>query len=123
MSRLLLALKETLPTAENEAVIILDEIDTGVSGKVARLVGKKLKVLSGNRQLVAVTHLPQIASLADNHLKVVKRLADEETESEIVILDEKERINELALLLSDGSLTEAALEQAKNLMEEGKRFA
>ncbi|NQT33539.1 DNA repair protein RecN [bacterium] len=123
LSRLLLALKEALPTAENEAVVILDEIDTGVSGKVARLVGKKLKVLSGSRQLVAVTHLPQIASLADNHLKVVKRLADEETESEIIILDEKERINELALLLSDGSLTEAALEQAKNLMEEGKRFA
>ena len=118
LSRLLLTLKEVLPRTENEATIIFDEIDTGVSGRVAQLVGRKLKKLCANRQLLAITHLPQIAGLADNHLRVVKKPDKNSTETEIVELDESERIKELATLLSGGKVTEAALEQAENLIKE-----
>ncbi len=115
LSRLLLTLKEVLPTGEDEAMIVFDEIDTGVSGRIARLVGLKLKKLAADRQLLAITHLPQIAALADHHLKVVKQTGRDATESEIIELKGADRTHELALLLSGGSVTEAAMEQARNL--------
>ncbi len=117
LSRLLLTLKEVLPVGEREAAIVLDEIDTGVSGRIASMVGMKLKMLSIERQLLAITHLPQIAALADHHLRVVKHSDDEDTESEIVELKGEARIHELAALLSDGTVTDAALKQARNLIE------
>ncbi|MDP8239003.1 MAG: DNA repair protein RecN [Candidatus Hatepunaea meridiana] len=117
LSRLLLAIKEAIPAADNEAAVIFDEIDTGVSGRIARLVGKKLKKLSSVRQLIAITHLPQIAGLADNHYKILKAPDKQGTVSEIKELDENGRIQELAMLLSGGKVTDAALEQAENLMK------
>ena len=117
LSRLLLALKEAVPIIESEATIIFDEIDTGVSGKIARLVGKKLKHLAARRQLFAITHLPQIASLADHHLKVTKRNEKGGTISEINELNGDARRHELAVLLSGGSITEDAMKQADNLIQ------
>ncbi len=117
LSRLLLTLKEVLPVGDSEAAIVFDEIDTGVSGRIASMVGMKLKMLSIERQLLAITHLPQIAALADHHLRVVKHSDDEDTESEIVELQGEARIHELAALLSGGTVTDAALMQARNLVE------
>lgn len=116
LSRLLLALKEATPAVVGEATIILDEIDSGVSGRVARLVGYKLRELSSNRQMIAITHLPQIAGLADYHVKVNKQPMKGEMETELVELTGDDRIREIATMLSGGSVTESALDQAKNLV-------
>lgn len=119
LSRLLLALKEIIPSAGDEATIMFDEIDTGVSGRIARLVGIKLKELSGNRQLIAITHLPQIAGLADQHIKVAKKVDGKAMETRMMELNDEERVQELAVLLSGGRVTKAAIEQARNLRESG----
>ncbi len=116
LSRLLLALKEAVPPVDDEATVILDEIDVGVSGRIARMVGRKLRDLSANRQMIAITHLPQIAGLASHHLRVTKRTTGGRMETEIDELTGEERLREIALLLSSGEPTEAAFRQARNLM-------
>lgn len=116
LSRLLLSIKETIPVGSSEATVIFDEIDTGVSGRVASLVGKKLKDLSQKRQLIAITHLPQIAGLADHHLCVTKRVTERGTETDIIELKNSARVEEIAKLLSGGGITDAALQQARNLI-------
>ena len=116
LSRLLLSLKDVLPAGNDEAFILFDEIDTGVSGRVANLMGLKLRELSQQRQLMAVTHLPQIAGLADQHLCVVKRTdRSGMTEAAIIELTGEQRIREIASLLSGGDITDAAVEQARHL--------
>jgi DNA repair protein RecN (Recombination protein N) len=118
LSRLLLALKEASPAAGDDVTVIFDEIDTGVSGRIARLVGKKLKELAQDRQLLVITHLPQIAALADHHYKVAKKSGESGTETEIFELEREDRIQEIAALVSGGKVTDAALNQARNLMDE-----
>jgi len=120
LSRLLLAIKETLPIENHEATLFLDEIDNGVSGRVAHLVGKKLRKLSKNRQMVAITHLPQIASQADFHLHVAKSELDDTTFTDVVELDIDSRKKEIAKMISSGELTSAAIEQASNMIENNK---
>ena len=117
LSRLLLALKEAIPSTSTDATIIFDEIDTGVSGRIARLVGLKLKELSVDRQLLVITHLPQSASLADQHLKVSKTVKNGESTTEIKQLNTEQITVEIASLISSGSVTKAALEQANNLIQ------
>ena len=116
LSRLMLAIKETAPPASEEATVLFDEIDVGVSGAAARLVGEKLRLLSRGRQLVAITHLPQIAGLADQHFRVSKAAREGVTETAIRPLDATERVAEIASLLSDGQATTAAAAQARHLM-------
>lgn len=117
LSRLLLALKEATPPADKEATVILDEIDSGVSGKVAQLVGLKLRMLAKHRQIITITHLPQIAGLASHHIRVAKRNVDGRMMTEITTLDGVRRVHEVAAMLSGGKVTDAALEQAGNLIE------
>jgi len=119
LSRLLLALKRALPLSDREATVFLDEIDTGVSGRVAELVGHALKELASGRQLIAITHLPQIASIADHHLKVSKIPGEDGTETEIASVTGELRVREIASLLSGGKITDAALKQAGILMKIG----
>lgn len=116
LSRLMLALKEALPLQSDEASLVFDEIDSGVSGRIARLVGRKLRQIAAGRQVVVITHLPQIASLADRHLKVVKREEGGVTTTHVVELTGDDRIRELAAMLSGGTITDAALEQARQLL-------
>ncbi len=116
LSRLLLALKETTPPVAEEATVILDEIDAGVSGQVAQLVGIKLRELSKYRQIITITHLPQIAGLASNHVRVAKRDVDTTVKTDITLLDGEERVREIATMLSGGKVTDAAIEQARNLI-------
>ena len=118
LSRLLLALKEASPAAGDDVTVIFDEIDTGVSGRIARLVGKKLKELAEGRQLLVITHLPQIAALADHHYRIAKKSGKSGTETEILELGREDRIQEIASLISGGKVTDAALNQARNLMDE-----
>lgn len=116
LSRLLLSLKEALPVTSAEATIVLDEIDSGVSGRVASLVGKKLSGLSKNRQIIAITHLPQIAGLANQHYKVSKKVINGKMESRIDEISGDVRTVEIARLLSAGKVTDAARKQAQNLL-------
>ncbi len=118
LSRVMLALKESLPLQSEEATILFDEIDTGVSGKTARLVGRKMKKISSGRQLLVITHLPQIASLANHHLNVVKFDKDGETFTEVKSLNGDDRVGELAMMLSGGKVSNEALKQAQFLMSE-----
>lgn len=118
LSRLMLALKEAMPPKSGEPVIILDEIDTGVSGRIADLVGRKLRALSRGRQLVAVTHLPQIAARAEHHLLVAKSSTAEGAVTAVTELTGEDRVREIAALLSGGAVTQAALDQARHLLQE-----
>lgn len=96
--------------------MVFDEIDTGVSGRIAQKVGNAMKVLATHHQIIAITHLPQIAGLADHHYFVQKREVDTRVVSEINKLDLNERIVETAKLLSGETVTEATLESARELI-------
>ncbi len=116
LSRLLLAIKESLPVSSSEATTVFDEIDSGVSGKVAHLVGNKLKSLSINRQMVAITHLPQIAAIANNHFKVKKSLHEGKIETSVLELNAENKVEEIATMISGGKVTDAAIDQARHLI-------
>ena len=106
----LLSERKALPT------VIFDEIDTGVSGDVADRIGQLLREMGKNRQLLTITHLPQVASAGHHHLSVRKTNVGNLTISEVVKLNPEERNIEIAQLLSGESVTDAALENAKQLL-------
>jgi DNA repair protein RecN (Recombination protein N) len=116
ISRVMLALKSTLAKSDKFPLLIFDEIDTGVSGRIAQKVGQSLKNLSSFHQIIAITHLPQIAGLADHHYSVEKLISSERAVSTIRKLDTPERINEVAKLMSGEKITEASLQGARELM-------
>lgn len=116
LSRLMLCLKALLAEKTNLPTIIFDEIDTGVSGEVADKIGTILSEMGKTIQVVAITHLPQMASKGSNHLFVYKSDSDEKTISNIKSLSKTERIEEIAKMLSTGKPTETALKNAKELL-------
>ncbi len=116
VSRVMLALKTILAKADRLPVLVFDEIDTGISGRIAAAVGKSLKGLSEFHQIVAITHLPQIAAFADCHFVAEKQEAKGRTTSRLRKLDADERIREVARLLSGEEVTEAGLSGARELM-------
>lgn len=115
-SRLMLAIKKIISHKLNLPTLILDEIDTGVSGKVANEMGNMMKEMAENLQLLSITHLPQVAAKADQHYKVQKKTSEERTLTEVIQLSEEERIQEIAALLSGSNVTETAIHQAKELI-------
>ncbi|MBM2847015.1 MAG: repair protein RecN [Bacteroidetes bacterium] len=116
ISRIMLALKSILAKSDRLPVLIFDEIDVGVSGRVAQTVGLSLKSLSGFHQVIAITHLPQIAGLADVHFSVVKSEDGKRATTAIRKLSMDERVKEVAKLMSGAEITEAGLKGAKELM-------
>lgn len=116
VSRIMLSLKSVLAKNENLPLLIFDEIDTGVSGRVAQKVGQALKDLASYHQIISITHLPQIAGLADSHYSVEKRKSGERVTSSIRKLTNTERIEEIAKLISGEKVSDAALESAKELI-------
>ncbi|HUX60771.1 MAG TPA: DNA repair protein RecN [Ignavibacteriaceae bacterium] len=116
ISRIMLALKTILAKNDKLPLLIFDEIDTGVSGRVAQKVGQSLKSLAALHQIISITHLPQIAGLADHHFAVSKSSKGERVVSSIKQLDKEERIKEVAKLISGEVITEASLTGAKELM-------
>lgn len=115
-SRLMLSVKKTLAGKLELPTLILDEIDTGVSGKVANEVGNLMKEMAENLQLISITHLPQVAAKANQHYKVSKNIKNGKTLTEVRELSKEEQINEIAELISGSNITEKALEQAKELI-------
>ena len=116
ISRVMLALKSILAKTDKLPLLIFDEIDTGISGRIAQKVGQALKNLAGFHQIISITHLPQIAGLADQHFAVEKALNDDRVVSSIKKLSKDERIKEVAKLMSGEKITEASLKGAKELM-------
>ncbi len=116
ISRIMLALKTILAKNDKLPLLIFDEIDTGVSGRVAQKVGHALKDLSNYHQIIAITHLPQIAGLAAHHFAVEKKQVDHRVVSKIRKLGDEERVNEVAKLMSGEDVTEASLKGARELM-------
>ena len=114
-SRIMLALKRALVEGAETCVLVFDEIDTGISGRVADVVGRKLKQLSKNFQIICISHLPQVAAFADQHLRVQKTSSKIKTESTIVTLSHEESLEELARLLSGPKITKQSLDNAKTL--------
>ena len=119
LSRIMLALKAILAKTKNLPSIIFDEIDTGVSGETAEKIGNILKEMSRDLQLICITHLPQIASKASTNLMVVKSSDTEKTVSNIIELSKEDSVNEIARLLSGELISEAALNNAKELINRG----
>ncbi|NHW59025.1 DNA repair protein RecN, partial [Escherichia coli] len=95
--------------------LILDEIDTGVSGRVAEEIGKVMKEMAKDMQLIVITHLAQVAAKGHHNYKVVKSEVEGRTQSRIISLSEDEKLHEIAQILSGAKITDAALEQAKEL--------
>ena len=118
VSRVMLALKGALAASDKTPLLIFDEIDIGVSGKVGQAVGRSLKKLAASHQVIAITHLPQIAAMADFHFAVEKSEQNGRTSTRLRELSETDRVREVAKLLSGAAITEAGLESAKELMEQ-----
>ena len=116
ISRLMLALSTTISENYNVDTIIFDEIDTGTSGKTGDKIGKKLKSLSKNRQVISISHLAQIASSANNHIKIYKETQQDRNITKAKILNQKERIEEIAKIISGEQITEHALKHAEEML-------
>lgn len=116
-SRVMLAVKKIMAENAELPTLILDEIDTGVSGKVADEMGKVMQEMSGDMQLIVITHLAQVAAKGNNNYKVLKQEISGRTQSAIISLNSEEKLHEIAQLLSGSKITEAALKQAEELMK------
>ncbi|WP_336688118.1 DNA repair protein RecN [Chryseobacterium bernardetii] len=115
-SRVMLAVKKIIAESDELPTLILDEIDTGVSGKVAEEIGNLMREMSEDMQLIVISHLAQVAAKGNDNYKVVKQDIAGKTQSTIIPLSEDEKLNEIAQLLSGSKITEAALAQAKELI-------
>ncbi len=116
ISRIMLCIKELIANESNLPTLVFDEIDTGISGEVAANMGAIMRRMSEKRQILVITHLPQIASMGDAHYKVYKVDTEQHTETSIRLLSSEERIGEIAQMLSANHVTEAAVNQAKELL-------
>lgn len=117
LSRIMLAFKTVFADQEGTETLVFDEIDTGISGRTAWKVSEKLGKLSAKHQIICITHLPQIAAMADSHFLIEKQLKDDRTVTQIALLDNEESLAELARLLGSGNVTEAVLMNAKEMKE------
>jgi DNA repair protein RecN (Recombination protein N) len=135
LSRVMLALKTSVEGGKSltngngksrrssaQRTLVFDEIDTGIGGRAAESVGRKLKSLGAHHQVLCVTHLPQIASFADHHLLIEKREAQGRTRTSIRALEGKERAEEVARMLSGAKLTETSVKHAEQMLKESGNF-
>ena len=118
LSRLMLAIKYISAKSSEVDALVFDEIDIGVSGEIAALMGNMMQEISKSTQLIAISHLPQIASKAQEHLKVVKSVVGNETISDVISLNKEQRVEEIAKLLSGKEVTSAAFENARVLLNQ-----
>ena len=117
MSRIMLALKNVILSTDIVDSLIFDEVDAGIGGKVADTVGKKLKLLSLDRQVLLITHLPQIAAMSDHHLFIQKANINDRTTTSVKHLNSKEKIKEVARMLAGEKITELTLKHADEMIK------
>ena len=118
LSRLMLCIKSLVAQSVDLATLIFDEIDTGISGEAAKQVGRIMKNLSANRQIICITHQAQIAGKADAHFYVYKENQGDKIKTNLRLLTHNERINTIASMLSGEAPTAAAIENAKEMMQD-----
>lgn len=116
LSRIMLAVKSVFSDYDRIPTLLFDEIDTGVSGRAAEKIAKKMKALSGSFQLISVTHLPIIAASAENHFLLEKKLTDNGYKTNITELDKEGRINEIARIISGDNISDISLENAAQML-------
>ncbi|MFN5877965.1 MAG: DNA repair protein RecN, partial [Flavobacteriales bacterium] len=116
LSRVMLALQKLISEKRQFPTVLFDEIDTGVSGDVAQKIGNLLRNMGEHFQLLAITHLPQVAAKASHHMRVEKQLIGNRTVTSVHFLDTNERVEEIARLMSGETITDAAMQNAKALM-------
>ena len=122
LSRIMLALKTVLAKGDAIDTLIFDEIDTGISGRAAQAVSQKLALVAKEHQVICITHLPQIASMADSHFLIEKHIEGDKTVSAIHSLSEEESVTELSRLLGGASITDAVTENARELKKQANDY-
>lgn len=122
LSRIMLALKTIFSQHQGVTSIIFDEVDTGVSGRVAQAIGEKIYRISVNSQVLSITHLPQVAALSDHHFFIRKEIKENRTITSIQQLSERERIEEIARMISGSHITTATEEHAKELLDLAHKY-
>lgn len=122
LSRIMLALKTIFSQHQGVTSIIFDEVDTGVSGRVAQAIGEKIYRISVNSQVLSITHLPQVAALCDHHFFIRKEIKEHRTITSIQQLSERERIEEIARMISGSHITTATEEHAKELLDLAHKY-
>ncbi len=115
LSRIMLALKSVLAENDEISSLIFDEIDTGISGRTAQMVSQKLHTIAKNHQVICITHLPQIAAMADAHFYIEKQIVDAATVTQLHLLDEEQSIAELGRMLGGVAITDTVLESAREM--------
>ena len=120
LSRIMLAIKTVLADAEDTPTLIFDEIDAGISGVTAAKVGEKLKLIGKSRQVICITHLSQIAAVADSHFLIEKSAENESVKTRIRLLNEEDSVKELARILGGDKITSSIMESAREMKEMAK---
>ena len=117
LSRIMLAIKSIMATADTIDTLIFDEIDVGISGRTAQMVSEKMAHIARSHQVIAITHLPQIAAMADNHYFIEKKTEGARTKTLITKLKQEESVVELARMLGGVEITDRVLENAREMKE------
>lgn len=117
LSRVMLALKTIFAQNEGVTSIIFDEVDTGVSGRVAQAIADKIKLIAAHSQVLCITHLPQVAAVAQHHFLIKKGVHDNRTTTRVTALTDSQRVDELARMLSGEKITALTREHAQELLE------
>ncbi|MBR3811817.1 MAG: DNA repair protein RecN [Agathobacter sp.] len=117
MSRIMLAIKTVMADSDEIETLIFDEIDSGISGRTAQMVAEKMNVLGNNHQIICITHLPQIAAMADAHYLIEKKVENNETHSNILKLKNEDSIHELARMLGGVEITDVVVKNAQEMKE------
>ena len=120
LSRIMLAMKTIFSATQAVTSIVFDEVDTGVSGRVAQAIAEKIHQIGEHSQVLCITHLPQVAAIADTQYFIKKLVKDNRTQTQVNELDESQRVDEIARMLSGADVTELTKEHAKELLELAK---
>lgn len=122
VSRIMLALKSIFADTDKTETLIFDEIDTGISGRTAQIVAQKMADLSMTHQLLCISHLPQIASMANTHILIGKHVSDDRTYTQITMLDRQSRIGEIARMLGGVEVNDTALTHAEEMLKQAENY-
>ena len=118
----MLALKKALMKVDPIPVLIFDEIDAQIGGRLGTITGKKLKEISAHRQVILITHLPQIASFADRHVKISKTVISGRAATYVSILNKAERVEEIAKMMSGERESQISISHAKEMLEKARKW-
>jgi DNA repair protein RecN (Recombination protein N) len=118
LSRVILALKALLAKSDSVETVVFDEVDSGIGGRVAEAVGKKLAALAKHHQVICITHLPQIAKFGKQHFRISKKVSSGRTRTSIQLLNDKDRYKEIARMLGGEKITQKTLDHARELLEQ-----